>query len=118
MTTTPPVSSSPDIKAFLCKWTPRAIVVLIGGYYGLGIAYSCGLMALIDKIAMAIFGHVMGYAGIGAFMPTFQWYSAWSVRVAIAVVAGLIYDLIERAATYCFIHARNYLSLRYAAAIP
>ena len=40
------------MASFLIKWTPRATVVLVGGYYGLGIAYERGWMALIDKVAI------------------------------------------------------------------
>ena len=95
----PPVSE--QVSDFFIKWTPRAIAVAVGGYYGLGIAYELGLMALIDKIAIQIIGHFLGYAGIGALMPTVQWYSAWGVRIGIGLGAGLLYDLAERSA-HCF----------------
>ena len=85
------------MKTFLIKWTPRAAAALIGGYYGLGIAYDLGLMALIDKVAIQILKHWVGYAGVGALMPTVQWYSAWSVRIVLGVGAELIYDLFEKA---------------------
>lgn len=95
--------SFPDVKNFVMKWTPRVIVIGFAGYYGLGLAYQCGLMAVIDKIAIAIIGHATGTAGVGALMPTFQWYSAWAVRFACALAAELTYEVVERI-------ARHYLS--------
>ena len=89
-----------EVSSFLIKWTPRAIAVAIGGYYGLGIAYEWGLMALIDRVAILVIKHYFGYAGLGALMPTAQWYSAWAVRVVVGLTAGLLYDLIERCALY------------------
>lgn len=80
---------------FMMKWTPRAIAVAIGGYYGLGIAYDYGLMAVIDKIAIDVIKHFAGYAGVGALMPTVQWHAAWVVRVIIGLSFGFIYDRIE-----------------------
>lgn len=77
-------------------WTPRIIVAAVAGYYSLGIAYETGLMAEIDKIAIQILKNWVGYAGLGALMPTFQWYSAWAVRFIAGAVAGLLYDLLER----------------------
>jgi hypothetical protein len=85
-----------DFLQFILKWTPRTIVAGFAGYYSLGVAYEMGVMAAIDRIAIRILRHFMGYAGIGAFMPTFQWYSAWSVRIVSALGAGLLYDLTER----------------------
>lgn len=85
-----------DLLQFALKWTPRTIVAGFAGYYSLGVAYEMGIMAAIDRIAIRILRHFMGYAGIGAFMPTFQWYSAWGVRVASALGAGILYDLTER----------------------
>lgn len=85
-----------EIFQFALKWTPRAIVAGLAGYYCLGVAYSMGIMAAIDRIAMRILLPSLGYMGVAAFMPTFQWYSAWTVRVVIAIVAGFLYDLIER----------------------
>ena len=87
---------------FLIKWTPRAIAVFVGGYYGLGIAYEWGLMAKIDRIAIRIIKHFFGYAGIGALMPTAQWYCAWGVRIGIGLCTGIGYDLIEKCAKACY----------------
>jgi hypothetical protein len=103
------ISSPENVKSFLIKWTPRALAVAIGGYYGLGIAYELGLMAVIDKIAIAIFKHSVGYVGIGAAMPTFQWYSAWAIRISIGLGVGGLYDLTERAAK----NALSYLKSRF-----
>lgn len=100
-----PTSSFPSpqkIKQFILKWTPRAIAAGIGGYYALGIAYHFGLMAAIDKIAIAIIREFAGYAGVGALMPTFQWYAAWGVRILAASGAGFLYDRIERVALCCY----------------
>lgn len=79
------------------KWAaPRTIAITIGGYYGLGIAYEMGLMALIDQFAIQVLKNIGGYAGIGALMPTVQWYSAWAARISIGIAAGILYDLAER----------------------
>ncbi len=100
MTTITRTPSSGGTTAFLFKWTPRAIAVAIGGYYGLGIAYECGLMALIDQVAIQVIKHFAGYAGIGAFMPTVQWYAALGARITIGLCVGVIYDLVERSLFY------------------
>lgn len=92
-----PVSETP-ITDFFVKWTPRAIAATVGGYYGLGIAYELGLMALIDQVAIQILKNIFGYAGIGALMPTVQWYTASGVQVIIALGSGLLYDLAEKCA--------------------
>ena len=57
-----------DLKSIVVKWTPRVLAVAIGSYYGLGLAYELGLMALIDTIAIKIVKHYFGYGGIGALM--------------------------------------------------
>lgn len=85
------------------KWTPRVIVIGLGAYYGLGIAYEIGLMASVDKLAIAILKQSVGYAGIGFFMPTIQWYAAVGVRVIIGGLGGLAYDLCERVVTHVYI---------------
>ena len=92
------VSELSGMKPLLIKWAPRVIAVAIGGYYGLGIAYELGLMALIDQIAIPILKHFFGYAGVGAFMPTVQWYAAWGMRVTIGLAAGFIYDRMAKSA--------------------
>lgn len=84
------------MKSFLLTWTPRAIAVGVGGYYGLGLAYSSGLMAAIDKLAIPIIQHQLGYIGLGAIMPTFQWYAAWSARITFGALFALLYNIIER----------------------
>ena len=89
-------SFSQDVFQFALRWTPRAIIAGIAGYYSLGVAYEKGVMAAIDRVAIRVFHHFFGYAGIGAFMPTFQWYAAWSVRIFSALAAGLLYDVAER----------------------
>lgn len=85
---------------FALKWTPRIIFVGIGGYYSLGVAYQFGIMAAIDKVAIKVLKHWVGYAGIGAVMPTFQSRAAWVVRGVSAAGAGLIYDSTERIVKY------------------
>jgi hypothetical protein len=94
-----PVSETP-ITDFFVKWTPRAIAATVGGYYGLGIAYELGFMALIDQVAIQILKNIFGYAGIGALMPTVQWYAAWAAQLTIALGCGLLYDLTEKCAKY------------------
>jgi hypothetical protein len=85
-----------ELFQFALKWTPRAIVAGLAGYYCLGFAYEIGLMARIDALAIRILRSSLGYVGVGAFMPTFQWYSAWGVRIVAALGAGLLYDLSEK----------------------
>jgi hypothetical protein len=89
-------SFTSQATAFLTKWTPRAAAVAIGGYYGLGIAYDLGLLALIDQIAIQVLKTSFGYVGIGAIMPSFQWYAGWAVRIGIGLGVGLLYDLAEK----------------------
>lgn len=98
----PTPSTTEKVTSFMIKWTPRAIVVLVGGYYGLGIAYEFGLMASVDKVSIYALKYFFGYAGIGAFMPTAQWYSAIAVRCTIGFSAGIVYDLTERCVKYCW----------------
>jgi hypothetical protein len=95
------VSETP-ITDFFLKWTPRAIAATVGGYYGLGIAYELGLMALIDQVAIQILKNIVGYAGIGALMPTVQWYTASAMQVIIGIGSGFLYDLAERCAKYVY----------------
>lgn len=66
-------------------------------------AYELGIMAEIDKIAIRILRPSLGYMGIAAIMPTFQWYSAYGVRIAAGITATLLYSLVERImiAIYC-----------------
>ncbi len=92
---------------FLMKWTPRVLVAAIAGYYSLGIAYDLGIMASIDRVAINILKDWVGYAGLGATMPTFQWYSAWAVRTVAAAGAGLIYDLSERLVLFIYHQVRD-----------
>jgi hypothetical protein len=91
-----------DAADFFLKWTPRALAIGVGAYYGLGVAYDLGVMAAIDRVAMDVLKQSVGYVGIGALMPTIQWYSAWAVRIVMATIAGLLYDLAERVATYVY----------------
>lgn len=93
----PPSISLSDV---LLKWTPRVIVGTLAGYYSLGVAYEWGFMAKIDRIAINFLVPHVGYAGLGAIMPTFQWYAAWSVRITAAIAAGILYDLSERIFLY------------------
>ena len=102
-----------DLFHFVLKWTPRAIIAGLAGYYSLGIAYDKGLMAAIDRIAIYIFRHTFGFVGMGAFMPSFQWYSAWAVRIVAAFAAGILYDLAERVAIAAY---RNLMFLIFGEA--
>lgn len=81
---------------FFIRWTPRLVVVLLAGYYSLGIAYDTGVMAACDRVAISLLKEWFGYVGIGAMMPPFQWYSAWGFRCIAGICAGIIYDLLER----------------------
>lgn len=101
MTAVSTQTTTEKVTDFLTTWTPRAIAVVVGGYYGLGIAYELGLMTLIDQVAIQVIKHFFGYAGIGALMPTVQWYSAWAARIVIGLTTGLLYDLAERCAKSC-----------------
>lgn len=97
--TLPPPASRTYIDGlvhFTLRWTPRTIVAGVSGYYCLGIAYEVGIMAAIDRIGIRILRPSLGYMAIAAVMPTFQWYSAWGVRVCFGLTATLIYYLIEK----------------------
>lgn len=78
------------------KLPPRILIAGFTGYYSLGLAYYYEIMAAIDKIAIRIIKHFFGYAGIGAIMPTFQWYAAWGVRITAAGGATYLYHVVER----------------------
>lgn len=82
----------------LVNWTvragPRIIIIGLVGYASLGWAYEAGLMAAIDRIAIPILRNHVGYFGLGAIMPTFQWYAAWAVRITAALTAETIFELI------------------------
>jgi hypothetical protein len=92
---------------FLLTWTPRILIAGIIGYYSLGIAYDWGIMAAIDRVAISILRDTVGYVGIGVFMPTIQWYAAWSVQVISAACAGLLYDLVERLTVFILSRLHN-----------
>ncbi len=80
-----------------CRIVPLYGATLLAGYYVLGYAYAVGLMAAIDQIAIQIMcDYNMGYLAIGALMPTFQWYAAWSVRIIAACTAHFFYLLVEK----------------------
>ena len=96
------MTPSSQAADFLIKWTPRSLAVAVGGYYGLGIAYEMGLMALIDRMMIQALKHLFGYAGIGAIMPSAQWYAAWGARLVIGLGAGVLYDLGEKCARFCW----------------
>lgn len=93
--------SKDQIIPFFIKWTPRALAMTAGGYYGLGIAYEWGFLALIDQVAIRILKGLFGYVGVGAMMPTVQWYSAWAVRVIFGLTCGVVYDSIEKCVGFC-----------------
>ena len=95
-------SRASQIQAFLYKWTPRAIAVGIGGYYGLGVAYEMGMMAAADRIAIRVIRHFVGYMGVGALMPTFPAYASWSVRITLGIATGILYDLSARCTNYAY----------------
>lgn len=84
----------------IAKWSARAVVACLAGYYSLGYAYHSGLMAKIDQYAIQFFLHFFGYAGLGAFMPTFQWYSAWTVRITSGILAAAVWDISIKIAYY------------------
>lgn len=97
-----------QVSRFLLKWTPRVLVAALAGYYCLGVAYSWGVMAAIDRVAISALRSTVGYAGVGAAMPTFQWYSAWGVRSVVALGAGVLYDLTERIVLYIYHRIHDY----------
>lgn len=92
---------------FLLTWTPRLIFAAVAGYYSLGIAYDVGLMAAVDRVAIDILKNIVGYAGIGAVMPTFQWYAAWGVRVTAAAGGAAIWDLSFRTGRFFYHKVRD-----------
>lgn len=91
---------SDNIIKILCDWGPTAVITCVAGYYGLGIAYDLGVMARIDQIAIPILKNWFGYAGLGAIMPTFQWYAAWAVRLCCGAIAGFICKVMQMALVY------------------
>lgn len=91
-----PSFSSNPFSYVILKWTPRFIVAGLSGFYSLGLAYDLGIMAAIDRIAIRVLRHYVGFTGLGAIMPIFQWYAAWGIRAIAAITATLFYDLIER----------------------
>lgn len=95
-----------DLSRQVIHWTPRTCAAGAAGFYSLGIAYEKGLMAAIDRIAIQLLRYHVGYMGLGAIMPTFQWYSAWGVRLSAALLAGLAYDITERIVLYTI---RNFI---------
>ncbi len=95
-------------KAMLLKWTPRLLVATFAGYYCLGMLYDYGVLAAIDKVAIVVVKHFVGYAGVGAAMPTIQWYCAWGARMAVAAAAGIGYDITERFALYVYHKIRHH----------
>ena len=80
----------------LQKWAPRLIAATVFGYYGLGYAYEFGLMHRIDLIAMAVLKHFSGRAGMGTFMPIFQPYAAYGVRITSGFCGACMIDLFEK----------------------
>lgn len=76
------------------EWTPRVVVGVVGGYYGLGAAYAYGVMAAIDRIAIAILLPKVGWVGIGALMPLIQWYGAWGVRIGCVILSEVAYHVV------------------------
>ena len=84
----------------VANWGFVTVGSFVGGLYGLGFCYKLGVMARIDQIAMPILINWFGYAGLGAIMPTFQWYSAAAVRFCCAAVAGAVCLLIQKIACY------------------
>ena len=95
------IFSAPFSTTFL-KLAPRIIIGGLAAYYSLGLAYNMGLMAVIDKFAIKILLPNVGYIGLGAVMPTVQWYTAWTARLIVGTVAAFLYDLCEKIATLVY----------------
>lgn len=93
---------SNNTQDFILKWTPRLVVAGFAGYYSLGLAYEYGIMAAVDRLAISLFKHFVGTAGIGAAMPSFQWYASWGVRITAIAGAEILYDLGEKAINYLY----------------
>jgi len=104
-------------RQLVLQWTPRIIVVTLASYYSLGIAYEIGIMASIDKVAISMLKKSVGYAGIGTFMPTFQFYSAYAVRIIAAFIAERLYNLIEKICLFVFDRCRMRFFHKEAVAI-
>lgn len=99
---TPQTSNEKTIEIKVNKWhyrvtwTLRGVFALIAAYYALGIAYSVGLMAYLDSLAIQVLPHYIGYAGMGAAMRWFQWNSAWAVRGLFAIGGAVLYDVLAK----------------------
>jgi hypothetical protein len=92
------LATSAKIRKWVVILTPRIVVITLGAYYGLGLAYYWGMMAAIDRVAIEAIRHFAGYAGIGAMMPTVQWYSSLAVRGIMATGAEFCYEIVEKLA--------------------
>jgi hypothetical protein len=97
-------AASTDCSLTLSWRTPQLLVAAVAGYASLGFAYHTGVMAAIDKVAINILIKQVGYIGLGAAMPAFQWYAAWGVRIVACIVAAALYELCVRIAAYCVNH--------------
>ena len=94
-------------RSFATKWGPRLVVVTLGAYYGLGIAYELGIMAKIDQIAIRYIksffgGGLTASLWVGLLMPGVQSYSAIGVRIAVGFSAGFCYDRLECVAQFAY----------------
>lgn len=92
---------------FTLEWAPRTIAAAAGGFYSLGVAYEYGWMAEIDKVAIRVFKARLGSVGMGAIMPTFQWYAAWGIRLTAGFATGILYDIILRICKFIYASIRR-----------
>jgi hypothetical protein len=89
--------------ALTISWrSPQVLFAAVAGYCSLGMAYESGLMAAIDKVAIKVLIKHVGYIGLGAAMPAFQWYAAWGIRVVACVIAAALYELCLRIVSACY----------------
>lgn len=81
-----------QLTKFAVIYGPRLIILGLVGYASLGFCYHIGLIGYITELAIPIIKNQVGYIGLGAVMPTFQWYLAWGVRVVSVILAECILE--------------------------
>lgn len=94
------------ITNLVVTWVPRIGIAGYVGTYALGWAYVWGVMATIDRIAIATLmwlgGPVGGIGLVGYYMPMFQPFAVWLVRGVFIAAAEALYHLVEKVVIYVY----------------